>query len=66
MLDWLAVEDGFVIEKRMMDFEVWLRCQLFGAPALITALENYIKTIEGQNDKTMVSKLVVKKRPSLS
>lgn len=43
MLDWFAVEDGFVIEKWMTDWEVWLRCQLFGAPALITALENFIK-----------------------
>ena len=57
MVDWSAVEDGFIIRRNMMDFEVWIRCQLFGAPPLITALENYLKTIEltiageGKNEK---------------
>jgi len=39
---WSAIQDGYVIQPRMTDDEVWARCQAFGGPALIEALENFI------------------------
>lgn len=41
---WSAVEDGIVIRAKMTDDEVWARCQAFGGPALIEALEDFINT----------------------
>ena len=51
MVNWLAVEDGYVIEKKISDQEVYLRCETFGAPALIEALEIFIKQIGITLDK---------------
>ena len=51
MVDWLVVQDGYVITVKMTDFEVWLRAQLFGAPALIDGLESWMESFEIKVDK---------------
>ena len=51
MVDWQAVQDGNVITARMTDFDVWIRCQVFGAPALIEAIESWLEETEKSVDK---------------
>jgi hypothetical protein len=46
MLDWVVIEDGYIIFSKMSDQEVWCRAQLFGTPALIEAIEIYLEIIE--------------------
>ena len=70
-MNWLTGQDGYVITAKMSDQEVWLRCQLFGAPRLAEAIEIWLeiieRTIEGKNEnQTMVSELVFQERPNLS
>lgn len=40
---WTAVQDGSVITEKMTEDQVWSRCQLFGAPPLVEALEQFIE-----------------------
>ena len=42
---WTAIEDGYVVTAKMTENEVWSRCQLFGAPRLAEAIENYFASI---------------------
>lgn len=45
MLDWAAVEDGYVVTSKMSSQQVWKRCDVFGTPALVYALERLIEDI---------------------
>jgi hypothetical protein len=45
MLDWSALEDGVVITSKMVDWQVWNRCNAFGTPALVYALERLIEDL---------------------
>ena len=42
---WTAIEDGYVVYEKMSDEELWSRCQLFGAPRLVEAIENWFASI---------------------
>lgn len=39
---WNALEDGFVITKKMSDEQIWTRCHLFGSNRLIEAIEGWL------------------------
>ena len=43
MVNWQAVQDGNVITRRMTDFDVWIQCEIFGAPVLIEALKFWLE-----------------------
>jgi hypothetical protein len=50
-MTWLTWQDGYVISAKLNDWDVWLRCQTFGAPAARLAIDNWIKNIEKKLDK---------------
>lgn len=57
MLDWLAIEDGYVVTARMADWQVWKISQLFGCPALSYALEHFTKHTLDSRIKSRIEEL---------
>ena len=47
MLDWQAVQDGYVITSKLSDWQVWKRSQVFGGSVLAEALEVFIDNVLG-------------------
>lgn len=59
---WTAYQDGNVITSKMSDNDVYSRCQVFGAPTLIEALEDFLGWI-GLPQETEEVPVIIDREP---